>query len=204
MIFYIVYKSVIKALHQMKDKEFKQLVWHYFRIAFERAGVPRRQILQNDKGEIYKEEEWNKLSEVSGIEKNKIKKWRSEYTHFLNAFEALKELSNLGQFKDLIEFMHVFFRKEINVKEDENETEDIKSQYWSNRLKNDMESLNYNDTDHRIKLSSFISFICHIENYELRDEIIETIIVLTNKIDKKKTTIDQLLSLIKLFKHAIE
>ncbi len=188
---------------EMKDKEFKQLIMHYFRIAFERAGTPRRQVVQNDKGEIYKEEEWNKLSEITGIEKNKIKKWRSEYTHFLKAFEALNELASLGQFADIMEFIPVFFRKEANLKNDD--SNEFKLQNWQVRLMKDMESLNHSDIDHRIKLSSFVSFICNLKSDDLRDEIIETIIILANKIiDKNKIDEGKLLSIIKLFKHSIE
>ena len=75
----------------MKEKEFKTLMNHYFRFAFEKVGVNRRSIMQNDKAEPYSDEEWDKLAEKTGLKKERIKKWRSEFEPFHHAYETLDE-----------------------------------------------------------------------------------------------------------------
>ena len=183
----------------MKDFEFKQFMLHYYRTSFEKIGIQKRLIKDINKSDIYSEEEWNKMSKVTGIEKNKLRRWRSEYDRFKNAFETLQELANVGQYNSLIDFITTFFRLNNTIKYDNN----LKQAHWSTKVVEHMKILNEEDFENRIKLNSFILFICTLNDPEIREEILDISIVISNKLRNCENK-NKILSIINLFKNAIK
>ena len=180
---------------------FHQLVLHYYRNSFEKVGVPRRVIKEENKAEAYTEDEWNKLSAATNIKAKPLRQWRSEYEKFKHAFETLSEFSQVGQHDNLFDFMYNFFRirKPIeNKNKGDNEEND-----WTYKLEKDMESLNNKNVPDRILLSSFITFACQLDNEELRLLLINFVTLLINRLDNKKTKL-KTINIIKLLLETLE
>ncbi|KAB8038913.1 hypothetical protein GCL60_08630 [Silvanigrella paludirubra] len=186
----------------MKELEFKQYILHYYRNSFEKIGVQRRFLKDTNKSEIYLEEEWIKLSKETGIEKNKLRRWRSEYDKFFNAFETLNELAKVGKFNNLNDFINSFFGIKTNEISSELTCE---KKTWSSKAKENMIKLNDEDFENRIKLCSIISFICNMKKKEDLEEILNLFILIINKYNqndiKEK---NKIISIIKLLKISID
>ena len=182
----------------IKEKEFKQLVLHYYRLAFEQVGVARKHLQELNKADDYSKNEWNKLSNATGIEETKLRHWRSEYEPLKNAFKTLLNFAAIAQINNLAQFINVFFRK--NTEELDNNS-NASPKNWASRLLADTDFLNNEAIDQRILLSDFITFFCRFPSSEIREEIIGILRLISTKLSTgKKEDSDKIIDVLKLIK----